>query len=147
MAVHEARICYRDTDDNDALKVLILDVSAGGSHADIKTPYPIVMAAVVREQPIGNVVVNEISGHDAYTCYCAPNGGGGTNLIFQGSTLKGGNKQVSRTVVPAVGNLKIEPVEADLAGAVASCGDVSWPSAKNISTQEENAARALLGIP
>jgi hypothetical protein len=147
MGVHEARICYRDTDDNDTLKVLTLDVSGGGTAADIKTPYPIVMGAVVREQPIGNPVVNEISGHDAYTCYCAPDGGGGVNIVFQGSTLKGGQKQVSRKVVPAVGTLKDEPVEADLADAVASCGDVSWPSAKNVTNQEESTARTLLGIP
>ena len=147
MAIHEARICYRDTDDNDKLKILTMNAANGGTHHDIKTPYPIVMAAVAREQPIGNVVVNEISGHDAYTCYCAPNGGGGVNIVFQGATLKGGQQQVSRKVVPAVGNLKSEPVSSDLADAVASCGDVSWPSAKNITNQEESEARALLGIP
>lgn len=145
MGVHEVRICYRDTNDNDILKILTMDV-ATGSHDDIKTPYPIIMGAVVRENPIGNVVANEVSGHDAYTCYCAPDGGGGTNLVFQGATLKGGTKQVSRKVVPAVGNLKDEPVDKELAEAVASCGDVSWPSAKNISNSEESTARTLLGL-
>jgi len=142
---HELRVCFRDTDNGDALKVLAWHVSSGSFH-DVETQYPVVMLAVVREQPAGNPVINEISGHDVYTAWEAVVGAE-TRLCVQGCTRSGQGKGVSRKVVPPVGNIKSEPVDSALVEAVACCGPVSWPSAKGITSQEENAARALLGIP
>tara|TARA_R110000824_G_scaffold54028_1_gene149048 strand:+ start:10972 stop:11409 length:438 start_codon:yes stop_codon:yes gene_type:complete len=144
MGVHELRICFRDTDDDDTLKVKTLHV-ATGSVDDVKTRYPLVMAALVREHPVGNVVINEVSGHDAYTMFCFPVDTD-RHLCLQGATLKGGSKQVSRKIAPPVGALQDEPIDKDLADAIASCGDVSWPSAVDITSAEAASARTLLGI-
>lgn len=143
-ASHELRICYRDTDDSDILKVLEWDVTTGAP-SDIETQYPVVMLAVEREQPAGNPVTNEISGHDAYTAYTTIVGGE-TRLVIQGVTLSGASKGVSRKVIPAVGALKGEPVDKALVNAVATAGVVSWPSAQGITNGEESTCRALLGL-
>lgn len=144
LASHELRLCYRDTDDSDTLKVLGWNI-ATGAPSDVVTQYPVVMLAVEREWPAKNPVVNEFSGHDAYTAYTVTVAGA-VRLVVQGITLTGAGKGVSRKVVPAVGPMKDEPVDKTLVTAVASAGTVSWPSAMGISSGEETTCRSLLGI-
>jgi hypothetical protein len=145
MGQHEIRVVYRDTDDEGTLKMKVLRIGIDPGSV-IKHQYPIVLLGVARENPAGNPIVEEVSGHDVYTCY-EVKVGSATHGCIQGATLTGSTRGVSRRIYPAVGPFKVEPVEKDLAAAVACCGDVVWPSAQGISGAELDEARVLAGIP